>query len=111
MANKGQYYKIKTKAWLEKLGYQVAYLEQTRRLITRDKKTNDLKTIFIKQDQLGSDLFAVSEEWAILVQVKLGKKNVAEAAKEFEKYKTPSLVKKWIVVWQPKSREPEIIEV
>lgn len=108
--NKGQYYKMRAKGWLEQQGYQTAYLEQMRRIVLRDKDTGELKTIFTKQDQLASDLLAVSENEIIFIQVKLGKKNIADGIKQFSRYKFPPFAKKWVISWQPRAREPEIIE-
>lgn len=106
MANKGNYYKLRTKKWLEKKGYQVAFLERMMWIFTKDKKM-----IPIKKDQFGSDLLAVNEDQIIFVQVKFNRSNVADAHKEFAKYTFPKFADKWIVVWEVRAREPEVIEV
>ena len=67
--------------------------------------------IFIKRDLFASDLLAMNEEKIIFIQSKLGKKNIADAFKKYKELKTPTGVKKWIVVWEIRVREPEIIEV
>ena len=67
--------------------------------------------IFIKKDQFASDLLAVSSEEIIFVQVKLNKKNIADAVKEFNKFVFPDNAERWIGVWTPRAREPEIITV
>lgn len=104
----GNYYKLKTKAWLEEKGFQIATMEKYRRVFS------DGKVIMIKQDQFASDLLAVNDKEIIFVQVKYnrGRKsnNVAEAIKNFHKFTFPDFVKKWIVVWGYREREPEIIE-
>jgi hypothetical protein len=111
--NKGNYYKLRTKQWLLKKGYQVGFLELTNRIIVRskDKKGIKNKIIFIKKDQFGADLLAMNKEELIFIQVKFGKKNISTAIKEFTKFKFPSFTKKWIVVWEFRASEPEIIEI
>lgn len=105
-AKKGTYYKARTKKWLEGKGYVVGSLEKMFPIM-RPGKT----AFFIKQDQFGSDLLAVGSSDLIFVQVKLNRKNIAVAHKEFAKFPWPSskAVKRWIVVWEVGGHEPEII--
>ena len=103
-ASKGNYYKLRTKKWLEKKGYQVAFLERVMSLFT------PRGIIHTKKDQFGSDLLAVSADELIFVQVKLNQTHNADALKEFAKYTFPKFTQQWIVVWTPKAREPEIVE-
>ena len=105
MANKGNYYKLRTKKWLEKKGYEVATLEKVFWIY------KDGGNIPIKKDQFASDLLAVNREQVIFVQVKLNKKHVADARKQFAEHPFPDFVDKWIVVWEERAREPEIEEV
>lgn len=104
-SKKGSYYKLRTKKWLEEKGYQVGFLERIHWLFKAGQRS-----IPIKKDQFGSDLLAVNKEQVIFVQVKLNRKNIADARKEFSKYKFPDFADVWIVVWEPRAREPEIIE-
>ncbi|NMB82954.1 MAG: hypothetical protein GYA14_14170 [Ignavibacteria bacterium] len=106
MSSKGNYYKYKTKLFLQNEGYQVEFLEHYIRYL--DKKNNKVK--IIKKDIFGSDLIAMNDKKIIFVQVKLGKKNIAGAVKEFNKYKFPKFVDKWIVIWEKGSSIPEIQE-
>jgi len=106
-AKKGNYYKLKTKKWLTEQGYQCDYLEKLGRIFNPKTKS----VIFVKRDMFASDILAMSKDDLIFVQVKFGKKNIASAYKEFDKYVFPSFVKKWIVVWELRAREPEIIEI
>lgn len=101
---KGNYYKLRTKKWLEEKGYQVAFLERLQMVYTKDK------TIPIKKDQLGSDLLAVNDSEVIFIQVKLNKGHISDGGKEFAKFIFPEFAKRWIVVWVPRAREPEIVE-
>jgi len=105
MANKGDYWKIKTKDWLQKKGYQVEYLEKLQRIYTKNK------VIYIKKDIFASDLLAISKDEIIFVNSVLNKKNVASHIRGFMKYEFPYFVKRWVVIWTPRVKEPEIVEV
>jgi len=107
MVNKGQYYKIKTKEYLVKKGYQVEYLEKLQRIYIPEKK----QVLFTKKDIFGADLVAMNENEIIFVNSKTGKSNISTGIKEFMKFRYPKFVKRWLVVWTPKIREPEIVEV
>ena len=104
VVQKGSYYKARTKKWLEGKGYQVGFLERMFMLYIKGKM------IPIKRDQFGSDLLAISKDELIFVQVKLNKKNIAGAYKEFDSFIFPPFAKKWIVVWTPRVKEPEVID-
>jgi len=107
MANKGNYYKLRTKKWLKEKGYEVSTMERMQRIV--NEKNGEV--LFIKKDQLGSDLLATNSEQIIFIQVKLNRNNVAEGVKELAKQKLPSFCERWVVIWEPRAREPEIIEV
>lgn len=110
MKNKGNYYKLRTKKWLEAKGYEVAFLE---RMMWIPDKREPGKLIPIKRDQMGADLLAMSKEHVVFVQVKLNRNNIGAARIEFAKHTFPESkeIEKWIVVWEPRDREPEVIEV
>ena len=105
LANKGNYYKNKTAKYFRDLGYAVETSEKYIRYL--DKKTNSVK--WYKKDIFGADLIAINREEIIFIQVKFGRKNIAQAIKEFAKYPFPPFVKLWVVVWEKGAREPEII--
>ena len=105
-SQKGNYYKLKTKKWFEAKGFEVEYLEKLQRIFAKDK------VIWIKRDLFASDMLALKKpDEIIFCQVKLGKSNIAGAYKEFAKHQFPDCVKLWIVVWTPRVKEPEIVEV
>lgn len=112
MANRGDYYKSRTKKWLESKGYQVAFLERTMWIPVKDGSG---RMIPVKKDQFGSDLLAVSESDIIFVQVKfnakVASKNVAAAREEFKRFKFPKYSRQWIVVWRFRVREPIIEQI
>jgi len=108
--DKGNYYKRKTKKWFIKQGYWCDYVERLQRIVTYDKFTKEPKVIFVKQDLAGADLLAMNGEELIFANSKLGRKNIAEGLKEFAKFPYPPFVKRWLVVWEVRAREPEIIE-
>jgi len=109
MSEKGNYYKYKTKQWLIKQGYCADYLEKLQRVYSKGQ------LIYVKKDLFGADILAFNKDEMIFVQVKSGEKttgiNIKKSINEFLKYPFPDFVKLWIVIWRPKEREPEIIDV
>ena len=102
---KGQYWKAKTKKWLEAQGYAVAFLERMLHI----QGANGL--VPIKRDQLGADLLAVSIEKTVRVQVKGGdtwRSQLAAARQEFLHYPLGPSSEEWIVGWPTRAREPEV---
>lgn len=108
-AAKGQYYKSRTKAWLEQQGYQVGFLERTLLVYGRkDANGRPLPPFPIKKDQFGSDLLAMAGDRLVFVQCKLGRKNVAAAMTQFRKFVFATFTEQWVVVWEKGAREPHI---
>lgn len=105
MTSKGDYYKYRTKKWFQSKGYACEYLEKTQRIYAKGR------VIFTKLDIFGADGLAMNGKEMIFWQCKLNKKNVAAGIKEFAKYPYPPNAERWVIVWQPRAREPEIIEV
>lgn len=105
MTSKGDYYKYKTKKWFEKKGYFSDYLEKRQRIYIQGK------VMFIKRDIVGSDGLAMNGEHLVFWQCKLNKANIDKGIKEFKKYPFPSNVERWVIVWTPRAREPEIVIV
>lgn len=106
---KGNYYKKKTKEWLEKEGFYCEYLEKLQRIYTQGR------IIYVKRDLFGSDLLAMNGEKIVFVQVKSGSKNTGinykKAIEEFKKYPFPNFVDRWIIIWKERQKEPEIIDL
>jgi len=102
---KGNYYRLKTKKWLEADGFKVETLEKTMRIFTNDKKV-----IFIKRDLWGADLIASNGSELIVIQNKTSRGDASKGIRELKSAPWPDNVKKWVVIWSFKSREPEIIE-
>lgn len=102
---KGNYYRFKTKRWFQEQGYFAEYMEQNQRLYIKGR------VIFVKRDIAGADGFAMNEKEIIFWQAKLNKENIAKAIKDFNKYPYPDCVQRWVVVWTPRAREPQIVEV
>ena len=107
----GNYYKTRTKKWLEKDGWTVANMETQFRIVTKDKKTGADKVIFVKRDTFGADLMAMNGSQMLFVQVKTNKGDMAAGLKELAKHPYPSFVELWVVRWEPRAREPEVAEV
>jgi len=102
---KGSYYKYKTKKWFTNDGYVCEYLEKNQRIYIKGR------VIFIKRDLFGADGLAMNDKQIIFWQCKLNEKNISSAIKEFKKFPFPIFVDRWIVVWKPRVRQPEIIEI
>ena len=101
---KGNYYRLKVKKWLEADGYLVENLEHSQRIFTKGR------VIFIRKDIWGADLIAKNEKELIFVQVKSNKTHISSGIKELCSTVCPRFVKRWVVVWTPRAREPEVIE-
>jgi len=103
--NKGNYYKLRTKKWFLDKGYYCDYLEKYQRIFSKGR------VIFIKKDLAGADGFAMNGDSIIFWQCKLNRSHIAEGIKGFKQFPYPNTVDKWIIVWKPRAKEPEIIEV
>lgn len=106
MADKGNYYKLKSKPWLQERGYHVDYLERYVRI-----RNKDGKLILIRHDIVGADGLATSDTEFILWNSILGRDHINRAIEKFLKYPCPPFVKRWVLVWEKGDREPEIIDV
>ena len=105
VANKGNYYKTKTKKWLEADGYVVEYLEKLQHIFTKGK------VIYIKRDLLAADGLAINDTEFILWNSITNRGDIAKHIKRFKEYPCPAFIKRYIILWEPRAREPELIEV
>lgn len=107
--NKGNYYKHKTKKFLENQGFCCEYLEKLQRIYSKGQ------LIWVKHDLFASDLLAMDGKKIIFIQVKSGKRttgiNIKKAIENFDKYPFPDFVDRWIVIWYEREKEPEIIDL
>ena len=68
--------------------------------------------MFMKKDLWGGDLVARNRDELIWVQVKSNKGDIGRGIKQLsEDDNWPDNVKRWVVCWEPRVREPEIVEV
>jgi hypothetical protein len=108
-ASRGARAKGRTKVYLEARGYQVADLEIVRWIFAAGRR------VPVKRDQFGSDLLAMSETEIIFVQVKSGTSAATgmfpDAQREFRKHRFPPKVRRLVVAWVPRAREPRLIWV
>lgn len=102
---KGNYYRLKTKHWLADKGYAVETVEHMQRIVA------GRKIIFKKHDLFAADLLAMNDHELIFVNVIANKSGVADHVKRFLKHPFPTFVQLWIVYWEKRAREPEIIDV
>lgn len=107
---KGNYYRLRTKKWLEQNEYLVENLEKSYRVY--DKKKD--RVIFIKRDIWGADLIARNKDFILFVQVKSNKGDIAKGVAELSKGPWPANVMRIVVHW-PQGRRlevgPDIVEV
>jgi hypothetical protein len=109
--SKGSYYKNKTREWYQKKGYTVELTEFVcGRMIAPGK------IIYTKKDILASDGIAYNENEFILWNSKhttTGSiaNEKSSGKKDYEKIKVPKFIKKQLIIWQPRIKEPTIIEV
>ena len=102
--SKGTYYANKTKKYFETLGYQVVKAEISK------MQWIGGHTIMGHTDIWASDLIAMSEKEIIFIQVKTHITDVSHAKKDFDKIIWAKCVKKYIVRWELRAREPIIIK-
>src|ERR1043165_4266167 len=106
--SRGQYFKQRSKRWLEAHGYTVAFLERMLYIQGRHG------LVPVKRDQMGADLLAVNHERVIFAQIKWGetwRSQLAAARREFSKYPLAADCEQVIIGWPPRAREPEVIEI
>lgn len=113
MANKvkkGNYYRLRTKKYLQGHGFVVENLEKTQRIYQEDKTTGEKKVIFVKRDLWGADLIAKDDEDLIFIQVKTNRGDISTGIKELMATPWPGSknILLWVVYWERGSREPEI---
>jgi hypothetical protein len=102
--SKGAYAVNKTKKYFEALGYQVVKSEVSKMIWIGGR------SIIGHTDMWGSDLICMNKDEIIFVQVKSNKVHIAPAKHEFDKYVWAKGVKKYIVRWELRAREPIIID-
>lgn len=107
-AQRGAYYKARTKRWLESEGYQVADLEKVHWIFR-----NGQREIPVKRDQFGSDLLAVSGRRLVFIQVKSGKitGNFPEARRAFDSFRFPPFAGRLVIAWAHGASTPRIVNM
>jgi hypothetical protein len=101
---KGNRAKLKTKKYFEKLGYQVFNCE-----IGKTAFFGGALRI-IRQDLCGADLLCLNGKDIIFIQSKSAKGDMLDGKYEFEKYQFPDFVKRWVIMWPARSKEPIILK-
>ncbi len=105
--SRGNYYKRRTKDYLEKLGYTV---QLTEFLTTRP--IGGGKVIYVKKDVFGSDGIAMNGNeiifWNAKSTITGDRANVKwSGKKDFSQFPFPTCVKRHLYIWEP--RKPPII--
>jgi hypothetical protein len=114
--SKGNYYRTRTKQWLESQGFDVTVCEVAQRVMRRDRRTGELSVIFLKHDLWGADLLASDGERLVVVQCKTHERDVARGLRELAQAPWPRLagLDLWCVRWPPRRRladGPDVHEV
>lgn len=110
--SKGNYYKRRTKEYLEKLGYTVQLTE-----FTTTRHIGGGKVIYVKKDVFGSDGIAMNGQDIIFWNAKATtpereqgiNKHKSSGKLEFAKYPFPTSVKRHLYIWEPR-KQPIIID-
>jgi hypothetical protein len=111
-AQKGNYYKQKTKVYFQNLGYTTEYLERYKNIFTPNG------ILHIKQDLFGCDGMSMNGEQIIFwnskfIGVDSSNTLIRDSFLEFQKFPFPKSeqIKLLTVVWRERQRYPELIEV
>ncbi len=110
--SRGNYYKRKTKEWLEKRGYTVQLTE-----FVSSRPIGGGRMIWTKKDVFGSDGIAMNGEEIIFWNAKATDPKVIygitkhkySGTAEFSKYPFPPTVKRHLYIWEPR-KQPVIID-
>lgn len=108
--SRGNYYKKRTKEYYEALGYTVQITE-----FMCGRQIAPGKIIYVKKDVFGSDGIAMNGTEIIFWNSKhfTGTNTLAneksQGKKEFRKYPFPKTVKRVLVIWEPRKRNPTIV--
>lgn len=107
---KGNYYRLRTKKWLEAQGYKVVPMEIQRRIFIPAKPGFPERVIFTKLDLWGADLLASNGRELIAVQVKTHITDTARGVRALCAAPWPDSVVLWVVRWPFRGREPVITD-
>lgn len=107
--SKGNYYKKKTKEWYEKLGYEVQLTEFSCATVIKGR------CFYRKIDIFGADMICMNGKEIIFANSKhtsTGRvaTEKSEGLRDFRKHLFPKSVRLQLVIWQPRVREPIIVD-
>jgi hypothetical protein len=105
----GNYYKNRTKKWLEAKGYTVQLTE-----FVSARPIGGGRMIWTKKDVFGSDGIAMNGEEIIFWNAKATKIgqiswHKSQGKKQFDQFPFPESVKRHLYIWEPR-KEPIIID-
>ena len=109
--SRGNYYKKKTKDWFEKQGYTT---QLTEFLTTRP--IGGGKVIYVKKDVFGADGISMNGEEIIFWNSKFSidsnskKSSKSSGKKDFRAFPFPKCVKRQLIMWQLRSKQPIVID-
>ena len=110
--SRGNYYKVKTKKFLESKGFTVQLTE-----FVSSRPIGNGKMIWMKKDVFGSDGIAMNGIDIIFWNAKATTEDVTQGINkhksagkmEFSKYPFPPCVKRQLYIWQPR-KQPIVID-
>ena len=112
-AARGNRFKIKTKKWFEDQGFETVYLEQLKSFYIPGVGQR-----FSKIDLMGADGMSMNGKQIIFwnskatEDIELRRNEVVKiATKAFNVHNFPHFVDRWIVIWQLRSRQPEVVKL
>ena len=105
--SKGNYYKKKTKDFYIGQGYHTEILEISKRVYLGPDKP----LVNVKYDILGADGVSASDTEFILWNSITNRSDIGKHIKRFKAIPCPRFIKRYLILWEPRAREPELIEV
>ena len=91
--------------FFKKEGWAVEISELSQKIFTP-------KGIFNKtSDLFGADLIMMNSKDIVFVQVKSNRVEINKGLVELKRHPFPLHVQRWVVIWEHRARQPEIIEV
>lgn len=110
--SRGNYYKKKSKEYYEGLGYETQITE-----FMCGRQIAPGKIIYRKKDVFSSDGISMNGEEIIFWNSKYSTSRdsewhvIDEGTKDFQRHKFPPDIKRQLIVWKPRKKEPEIINI
>lgn len=109
--SRGNYYKRKTKDWFEKRGYTTQLTE-----FVTTRPIGGGKVIYVKKDVFGADGISMNGQEIIFWNSKFmanansGYNSKSTGKKDFKEFPFPACVKRQLIMWELRVKEPTIVD-